>query len=183
MCCHVVILLCCCVVMLLCSCVVIMLSDVHTWSTLIYLWYTSTTPTHFKSFYIPDVAICTQRVSILIKLTFTKIRRPKLWGYLFQWQQGFNGSHSLSVIWIAVLFLDSRLPLGIAGPPKWDPCSRLGIYVRHLPSHAGSVALVLNPRTRHVSPQFNVVFNDTFSTIPYMEKREVPPNWADLGEK
>jgi hypothetical protein len=66
--------------------------------------------------------------------------------------------------------LDSRLQSGIAGPPKWDPCSRLGIYVRHLPSHAGSVALVLNPRTGHVSPQLQVVFDDTFSTVSYMEK-------------
>jgi hypothetical protein len=79
--------------------------------------------------------------------------------------------------------LDSRLQSGIAGPPKWDPCSRLGIYVGHSPSHAGSVALVLNPRTKHVSPQFHVVFDDTFSTVHYMEKCEVPPNWADLVKK
>jgi hypothetical protein len=73
--------------------------------------------------------------------------------------------------------------LGIAGPPKWDPCSRLGIFVRHSPSHAGSVVLVFNPRIGHVSPQFHVVFDDTFSTIPYTEKHEVPPNWADLVKK
>jgi hypothetical protein len=43
--------------------------------------------------------------------------------------------------------LDSRLQSGIAGPPKWEPRSRLVIYVGHSPSHAGLVALVLNPRT------------------------------------
>ncbi len=68
--------------------------------------------------------------------------------------------------------LHSRLQLWIAGLPKWDPWSRLGIYVGHSPSHAGSVVLVLNPRTRNVSPQFYVVFDDTFSTVPYME------NWS-----
>ncbi len=45
--CRVVILLCCCVVVLLCCRVVIMLSDVHTWSTRIYLRYTPMTLTHF----------------------------------------------------------------------------------------------------------------------------------------
>jgi hypothetical protein len=79
--------------------------------------------------------------------------------------------------------LDSRLQSGIADPPKWDPCSRLGIYAGHSPSHAGSVALVLNPRTGHVSPQVHMVFDNTFSTVPYMEKCKVPPNCADLVKK
>ncbi len=50
------------------------------------------------------------------------------------------------------------------------------------PSHTGSVALVLNPCTGHVSPQFHVVFDDLYSTVAYMEKSEVPPNWANLVE-
>jgi hypothetical protein len=79
--------------------------------------------------------------------------------------------------------LDSRLQSGIAGPPKWEPRSRLGIYVGHSPSHAGLVALFLNPRTGHISPQFHVVFDDLFTTVPYMKKSELPPNWAELVEK
>ncbi len=79
--------------------------------------------------------------------------------------------------------LDSRLQLGISGPPKWEPRTRLGIYVGHSPSHAGSVALVLNSRTGHVSHQFHVVFDDLFMTVSYMKKNEVPPNWAELVEK
>ena len=43
---------------------------------------------------------------------------------------------------------------------KWEPRSRLGIYLGHSPCHAGSVALVLNPTTLHISPQFHVVFDD-----------------------
>jgi hypothetical protein len=78
--------------------------------------------------------------------------------------------------------LDSQLQSGIAGPPKWEPRSRLGIYVSHSLSHAESVALVLNPPTGHVSPQFYVVFDDLYSTVSYMEKSEVPPNWANLVE-
>jgi hypothetical protein len=71
----------------------------------------------------------------------------------------------------------------IAGPPKWEPRSRRGIYVGHSPSHAGNVALVLNPRTGHVSPQYHVVFDDLFTTVASMKKSEVPPNWLELVEK
>ena len=76
--------------------------------------------------------------------------------------------------------LDARLQSGIADIPKWEPRSRLGIYIRHSPSHAGSIALVLNLTTGLVSPQFYVVFDDTFSTVPYMDKKQVPPNWTSL---
>ena len=94
----------------------------------------------------------------------------------------FNLS-SLHVFGSPCFVLDSRLQSGIAGPPKWEPRSRLGIYVGHSPSHAGSVALVLNPRTGHVSPQYHVVFDDLFTTVAYMKKSEVPPNWTMLVSK
>ena len=48
--------------------------------------------------------------------------------------------------------------------PKWEPRSRLGVYLGHSPCHAGSVALILNPKTLHVSPQFHVAYDDSFST-------------------
>ncbi|KAL7547062.1 hypothetical protein ACHAWF_010384 [Thalassiosira exigua] len=76
--------------------------------------------------------------------------------------------------------LDSCLQSSVGGVPKWEPRSRLGIYVGHSPAHAGSVALVLNPATGHVSPQFHVVFDDNFTTVPYMKNDSVPPNWAEL---
>ena len=77
--------------------------------------------------------------------------------------------------------MDSCLQSGVGGAPKWEPRSRLGIYVGHSPLHAGSVALVLNPRMGHVLPQFHVVFDDHFTTVP-LEKNEVPPHWAKLIE-
>ncbi len=79
--------------------------------------------------------------------------------------------------------LDSRLQSGIGGAPKWEPRSHLGIYVGHSPAHAGLVAMALNPRTGHVSPQYHVVFDDLFTTVSFMQKSEVPPNWADLVKK
>ena len=36
---------------------------------------------------------------------------------------------------------------GGPGHPKWEPRSRIGVYLGHSPFHAGSVALVFNPRT------------------------------------
>ena len=64
-----------------------------------------------------------------------------------------------------VYILDSRLQSNPKGVPKWEPRSRLGIYVGHSPAHAGSVALVLNPKTGLVSPQYHVHFDDFFETV------------------
>ena len=63
---------------------------------------------------------------------------------------------------------------------KWEPRSRLGVYLGHSPCHAGTVALVLNPRTLHVSPQFHVAFDDQFTTVPYLASGDVPPNWNKI---
>ncbi|KAL7464858.1 hypothetical protein ACHAXS_005186, partial [Conticribra weissflogii] len=76
--------------------------------------------------------------------------------------------------------LDGRLQSDPKGVPKWEPRCRVGIYVGHSPIHAGSVALILNPTTVHISPQFQVVFDDTFSTVQYMRDQTVPPHWAEL---
>ena len=64
--------------------------------------------------------------------------------------------------------------------PKWDPRSQLRIYLGHSLCHAGSVALVLNPKTLHVSPQYHIVFDDAYSTVPFLASEDVPPNWAEL---
>ena len=56
------------------------------------------------------------------------------------------------------------------GTPKWKHRSQLGVYLGPSPSHAQSVALMLNPRTGHVSPQFHVKFDDFFKTV-----QEKPP--------
>ena len=77
--------------------------------------------------------------------------------------------------------LDSRLQdAGRLGPPKWDTCSRLGKYLGYLPSYAGSVALVLNPKTGLVSPQFHSVFDNDFSTVPNLQVGSMPENWKVL---
>ena len=67
-----------------------------------------------------------------------------------------------------VYILDSILQTNPKGVPKWEPRSRLGIYIGHLPAHAGSVALVLNLKTGLVPPQYHVVYDDQFSTVHHI---------------
>jgi hypothetical protein len=70
---------------------------------------------------------------------------------------------------------------GGPGPPKWEPRSRIGVYLGHSHFHARSVALVFKPKTARVSPQYHVIFDDDFTTVPYIEGGEVPPNWEELS--
>ncbi len=77
--------------------------------------------------------------------------------------------------------LDSRLHnTGSIGLPKWEPRSNIRVYLGHSPFEAGSVALVYNPSTGHVSPQYHVVFDDDFTMVPCMEAGTIPPHWSDL---
>ena len=78
--------------------------------------------------------------------------------------------------------LDPTLQGNVSKLPRWEPRSRVGVYVGHSPHHAGSVALVLNLSTGHVSPQFHVVFDDDFSTVPNLRHGSEPSNWASLFE-
>ena len=57
------------------------------------------------------------------------------------------------------------------------------VYLGPSPSHARSVALVLNPRTGHVSPQFHVKFDDIFETVQdKLTELDAPePEWKYLS--
>ena len=66
------------------------------------------------------------------------------------------------------------------GLPKWEPRARTGVYLEQSPFHAGTVDLLLNTRTGHVSPQNHVVFDETLSTVEHMSKVTVPLNWKNL---
>ena len=79
-----------------------------------------------------------------------------------------------------IFVLDARNQSGLTGTPKWELHSRVGVYLGHSPAHAGNVSLFLNLQTGHVSPQYHVVFDDAFSTVPYLESSKEPPNWCKL---
>eukprot|EP00804_Cyclotella_cryptica_P026596 CCRYP_014020-RA/>CCRYP_014020-RA protein AED:0.15 eAED:0.08 QI:0/0/0/0.75/0/0/4/0/791 len=50
--------------------------------------------------------------------------------------------------------------------PKWDSRARQGIFVGFLDKHSSLVPLVFNPRTQRVSPQYHIIFDDAFLTVP-----------------
>ena len=49
--------------------------------------------------------------------------------------------------------------------PKWAPRSQRGVNMGFSKMHSTQVGLVLNLLTGSISPQFNVVFDDIFSTV------------------
>ena len=82
--------------------------------------------------------------------------------------------------WGCPVYILDEANQGAIGTPKWEPRSHIGIYLGHSPQHAGSVALVLNLRTGHVSPQYHIIYDDECSTVPYFSGAETPPNWSQL---
>ena len=45
------------------------------------------------------------------------------------------------------------------------------------------MGLVLNTRTGHVSPKYNMVFDHTLSTVYHMRKGKVLVNWKNMVEE
>ncbi len=64
--------------------------------------------------------------------------------------------------------------------PKWDPRSSLRIFVGFSAHHARNVAMVLNPYTGLVSPQYHIVFDDHFQTLSGLRGTEIPTSWKTL---
>ncbi|CAJ1961247.1 unnamed protein product [Cylindrotheca closterium] len=64
-----------------------------------------------------------------------------------------------------VYVLDPRLQDG-KKIPKWDVRARRGMYVGVSPTHSSLVSRVLNLQTGYVSPQYHVVIDDLFTTVP-----------------
>ena len=62
--------------------------------------------------------------------------------------------------------------------PKWKPRSRLGMYVVYAKGFASSVGYILNLKTSSVSPQYHVVHDDFFTTVPASHTVE---EWDALG--
>ena len=54
--------------------------------------------------------------------------------------------------------------------------SRKGVFVRFSLKHYSDISLVLNLQTGSISPQYNVVFGYTFSTVTSIDEDEDPPS-------
>ena len=69
-------------------------------------------------------------------------------------------AHEYHTFGCPVYVLNSEIQSGSIGTPKWEPHSRVGVYLSHSPMHAGYVSLKLNPVTGHVSPQYHIVYDE-----------------------
>ena len=49
--------------------------------------------------------------------------------------------------------------------PKWNPYSCQGLYLGLPPHHASNLSLIDNLTTKHVLPQFHIVYNDEFISV------------------
>jgi hypothetical protein len=50
--------------------------------------------------------------------------------------------------------------------PKWQPRARRGQFLGYIPEHYSSIGLILNTTTGNISPQYHVVHDDYFTTVP-----------------
>ena len=64
-----------------------------------------------------------------------------------------------------VYVLDPKLQDG-KKIPKWSRRSRLGVYLGVSPTHSSTVGRILHPETGHISPQYHVVYDELFQTVP-----------------
>ena len=79
-----------------------------------------------------------------------------------------------------VFVLDNKMQSG-QKLPKWEVRSRMGVYLGMSMQHARTVALVLNLKTGHVSPQFHVTFDPKFETVRQSLGNLSPPSeWQKL---
>ena len=74
----------------------------------------------------------------------------------------------LHVFGCPVYVLDPKLQDG-KKLPKWDPRVRRGMYLGPSSSHSTLVSRVLNLHTGKVTPQYHIVCDDLFTTIPNAE--------------
>ena len=71
---------------------------------------------------------------------------------------------NLHVFGSPVYVLDKRIADGKA-IGRWEPKSQRGMYMGMSPEHNYDVPLVLNLDTGYIRPQWNVVFDDWFTTV------------------
>ena len=92
----------------------------------------------------------------------------------------FNGGREGWQSCVSVFVLDNKMQSG-KKLPKWEVRSRMGVYLGMSMQHARSVALVLNLKTGHVSPQFHVTFDPKFETVRHSLGNLSPPSdWQKL---
>jgi hypothetical protein len=79
-----------------------------------------------------------------------------------------------------IYVLDATLQYG-KKIPKWSPRTRLGLFLGFSDIHSSQVSLVLNVETKKISPQFHVIFDDTFTTVhSFPSSKTVHEQWKEI---
>jgi hypothetical protein len=68
------------------------------------------------------------------------------------------------ILFFPVYVIDRRMQEGTL-PPKWTKFTTQKVYVGHLHHYSKLVPMVWDPKTKLVSPQFHVMFDDNFDTV------------------
>jgi hypothetical protein len=90
--------------------------------------------------------------------------------------ENLNRAHTLGCL---VYMLDPRLQ-DSHKIPKWEPPC-LGMFVGFSTMHSSLVLLVLKIHTGKILPQYHVIFDDTFQTVPLLPTREtMQQQWRRL---
>jgi hypothetical protein len=72
--------------------------------------------------------------------------------------------NDMQPLFCPVYVLDRRMQEGTS-PPKWTKRTTQKVYVGHLHHYSKSVPMAWDPKTKLVSPQFHVMFDDNFDTV------------------
>ena len=67
--------------------------------------------------------------------------------------------------------------------PKFEPRVQTGVFLGWSKDHARSVALVLNPKTDHISAQYHVIFDDNFETLNTTSKTTNIDQWTTIHKR
>ena len=92
---------------------------------------------------------------------------------------GNNDLQQLHVFSCPIYLLDAKLQ-DSKKVSKWTRCSRCGIYLGGSKIHSSTVHLILNLETGKVSPQYHIIFDNTFSTV-YSDGKFDPDVWESFG--
>jgi hypothetical protein len=84
--------------------------------------------------------------------------------YAFTGEQPPCSMSGFCVFGCPVFVLDKRLQDGDS-VSKWKARSWTGVYIGNSAQHAGTVPLIYNPQTTHVTPQYHITFDDAFMTV------------------
>ena len=80
-----------------------------------------------------------------------------------RWEQRkLNNLH----IWGCPVYMLDKMISDGKKLPRWTPRSTRTINMGFSPKHAITIPIVLNPQTGCITPQFHVVFDDWFATLP-----------------